>query len=86
LTTWDEQEMSNTVWAMATLSHPKLQLCEAIADEAVRRRLDTFAPQAISNLVWGFANLEFNHGPFMSVRCVQLVPHELGSSHGITAV
>lgn len=60
--------MSNTAWAMATLSLPNLRLCDLIAEEAVSRGLETFAPQAVSNIVWAFAVLEFNNHAFMSVR------------------
>ena len=57
--------MSNVVWAMATLQRRSTRLCEAIAEEALKRGMSVFAPQAISNMVWGFAVLDYNHPAFM---------------------
>lgn len=66
--------MSNTVWAMATLSLPNMRLCEAVAEEAVQRGMDCFYPQAISNMVWAFAVLEYNNTTFMTVRACAASP------------
>ena len=59
--------MSNAVWAMATLQRRSTALCEAIAGECLERGMAVFAPQAISNMVWGFAVLDYNHPAFMKV-------------------
>lgn len=67
IATWQEQEISNAVWAMATLSRPDEGLLETMARDAMRRGMSAFVPQAISNLVWGFAVLEYNNNPFMLV-------------------
>ncbi len=56
------------MWAMATLGHSNLRLCEKVAKEAVRRGIKTFQPQAVSNMVWAFAVLEYNNTTFMTVR------------------
>ena len=63
------QEMSTASWAMATLGRSSEALLEACAQEALRRGFETFAPQAISNFVWGFAVLGYCNNAFLSVRC-----------------
>ena len=63
------QEMSTAIWAMATLGRSSEALLEACAQEALRRGFETFAPQAISNFVWGFAVLGYCNNAFLSVRC-----------------
>ena len=60
--------MSNIVWAMATLGRSRHALLERCAQEALRRGFASYAPQAISNLVWGFATLEYCNVPFLTVR------------------
>ena len=65
--TFQEQEISNVVWAMATLSRSDEQLLETMARDVLRRGMAAFVPQAISNMVWGFAVLEYSNNPFMLV-------------------
>ena len=60
--------MSNMVWAMATLGRSRSALLERCAEEALRRGFSRYAPQAISNLVWGFAQLEYCNDAFLTVR------------------
>ena len=60
--------MSNMVWAMATLGRSRSVLLERCAAEALRRGFSRYAPQAISNLVWGFAQLDYCNAPFLTVR------------------
>ena len=67
---WQEQEMSNMVWAMATLGRDRPVLLERCAEEALRRGFSPYAPQAISNLVWGFAQLNYCNAPFLTVRAL----------------
>ena len=67
IVTWQEQEISNVVWAMATLSRFDERLLEIMARDALRRGMSAFVPQAVSNMVWGFAVLEYNNNPFMLV-------------------
>lgn len=55
------------VWAMATLSRSDDQLLETMARDVLRRGMNAFVPQAISNMVWGFAVLEYSNTPFMLV-------------------
>lgn len=65
---WQAQEMSNVTWAMATLERPQNDILEGIAREALRRGFKLFAPQAISNLVWGFAQLGYCNAAFLTVH------------------
>ena len=60
--------MSNMVWAMATLGRERRVLLEHCAAEALRRGFASYAPQAISNLVWGFAQLGYCNEAFLTVR------------------
>ena len=60
--------MSNAVWAMATMARRHEALQGLVAAEAVRRGMGASAPQAVSNLVWGFAVLEHSCPPFMQAR------------------
>ena len=60
--------MSNMVWAMATLGRSRSILLQRCAEEALRRGFSRYAPQAISNLVWGFAQLEYCNDAFLTVR------------------
>lgn len=69
---WQEQEMSNTIWAMATLGRSSPALLGMCAEEALRRGFEPFTPQAISNFIWGFASLGYSNVPFMTVRCPPL--------------
>ena len=68
------QEMSTAIWAMGTLGRSSEALLEACAQEALRRGFETFAPQAISNFVWGFAVLGYCNNAFLSVRCARGSP------------
>ena len=71
---WQAQEMSNVTWAMATLERPQNDILEGIASEALRRRFEDFAPQAISNLVWGFAQLGYCNSAFLTVHTNAITP------------
>ena len=68
IATWQEQEISNVIWAMATLSRSNVRMLETMAADALRRGMNVFVPQAISNMVWGFAVLEYSNNPFMLVN------------------
>ena len=52
---FNEQGLSNTVWAFATAGHEAPALFEAISTEAVRRGMNGFNEQNLSNTVWAFA-------------------------------
>ena len=65
---YQDQEMSTAIWAMGTLGRSNEALLEACAQEAMRRGFETFAPQAISNFVWGFAVLGYCNNAFLTVR------------------
>jgi hypothetical protein len=67
IVTWQEQEISNVVWAMATLSRSDERMLDRMARDALRRGMSAFVPQAVSNMVWGFAVLEYNNNAFMLV-------------------
>ena len=50
------QELSNVVWALGTLG----VVCEPVLDRLLQRvvdQIDTFIPQALSNMVWACAHL-----------------------------
>ena len=68
---WQDQEMSTAIWAMASMGRSREGLLEACAAEAMRRGFQTFAPQAVSNFVWGFATLGYCNNAFLTVRCLQ---------------
>ena len=56
------QDISNMVWAYATLQKSSVELFESIGNEIeFMRGLDDFKPQALSNTVWSFATLEIRH-------------------------
>ncbi len=74
LSQWQDQEMSNAVWALAALQRPSPALCDCLAAEALRRGLPSFSAQAISNMVWGFAVLEYSHAPFLQARPTFFLP------------
>ena len=53
---FNQQDLSNIVWAYATAdeSHPKL--FKKVADHIVAlENLGSFKPQALSNIVWSYA-------------------------------
>lgn len=60
------QELSNTVWAYATLSIKDHPLFDAIAQAAIAVH-HTFVPQHIANTVWSFAEIFVWHNPLMNV-------------------
>jgi hypothetical protein len=52
-----DQEVANTLWAVATLGHnPGATLLDA-ASVQILRRIDQFSPQDISNSIWALARL-----------------------------
>lgn len=57
-----QQEVANTLWSYATLSHdPGNALLDAMAIQMVER-IQQFRPQAISNSLWAYAKLGYNPG------------------------
>eukprot|EP00966_Prymnesium_polylepis_P110535 2557200-Prymnesium_polylepis.1 len=50
------QEVTNLVWAFATLKRRHGKLFEAFADVATRRMAE-FSPQGLSQTVWAFSKL-----------------------------
>lgn len=50
------QDLSNTAWAVATLSYGDLPLLHVITMQTLSRRQE-LAPQNVSNLLWAFATL-----------------------------
>ena len=51
------QDLSNTVWACATLLYDSAQLAEAISTESVQK-LHLFLNQELSNTAWAVAKLQ----------------------------
>jgi hypothetical protein len=56
------QELSNIVWAHATMNCQAPLLFDAIAN-AAQERIADFNPQALANTVWAFATLNHNAPP-----------------------
>lgn len=67
MATWQDQEISNVVWSLATLGRPHTRLLDAFSREVLRRGMDKLVPQAVSNMVWGFATLDYSNTAFMIV-------------------
>eukprot|EP00884_Botryococcus_braunii_P019242 jgi/Botrbrau1/6000/Bobra.104_1s0029.2 len=70
--TFTEQEMSNILWAAATLKQDTEaveRMFNFIADECLHRRLSTFTPQACSNMMWSFATLNYRNEKFFKAAC-----------------
>jgi len=63
------QEMSNMVWAYATMGICDLPLFHTIAQVAVSR-LDHFLPQHLANTAWAFAEVYCWHEPLMRTLAV----------------
>ncbi|KAL7487866.1 hypothetical protein ACHAW6_013432 [Cyclotella cf. meneghiniana] len=55
------QDLSNMVWAFATLSIQHPDLFKAVGDAVVVTNLKRFQPQDFSNIVWSFATLHEEH-------------------------
>jgi hypothetical protein len=65
---FNAQDVSNMVWAFATLKIPQPKLFQALGDVVSLADLETFQPQAIANTVCAFATLDVQHdGLFMKV-------------------
>ena len=53
------QDISNTLWAFATLRHnPGRELLDAASGPALQM-FNKFKPQEIANLLWSFASLDY---------------------------
>ena len=63
-----EQELTNLVWASATLGVGNQELQARFTDEMLRRGLNTFTPQALSNVVWAHAVVGFLNPEYLKVR------------------
>ena len=50
LGSFKERELSNTAWAFATVGHASPDLLNDISEEEVRRQLNNFNPQHLSNI------------------------------------
>jgi hypothetical protein len=78
LDSFNEQALSNTVWAFATAGREAPALLEIISAEVGRRGLNDFNAQDLSNLAWAFAVLNppsadklFSMASF-TMRCAHL--------------
>eukprot|EP00985_Skeletonema_marinoi_P013377 scaffold6613_cov158-Skeletonema_marinoi.AAC.4 len=61
-TEFNAQDISNMMWAYATVDKPHAFLFEAMGDQVVaREHLGEFNPQAIFNLVWAYAKAGVHH-------------------------
>ena len=59
---FNEQELSNTVWAYATAGEPHSKLFNKLADHIVALdKMDRFIPQNLSNTVWAYATAKESH-------------------------
>ncbi|KAL3784108.1 hypothetical protein HJC23_012740 [Cyclotella cryptica] len=58
---YNGQDVSNMVWAFATLSIQHSELFKAVGDTVVHTNLKRFQPQDFSNIVWSFATLHEDH-------------------------
>ena len=56
---WKYQELSNVAWAVASMNRRRVRLLTNLAEEVLRRQPALFAPQAISNISWSLATLNF---------------------------
>ena len=57
------QQLSNTIWALATLSHHDNGFTADLIS-AARRKLPVFIPQNFSNTIWALATLGHHHDGF----------------------
>eukprot|EP00984_Skeletonema_dohrnii_P010908 scaffold4291_cov76-Skeletonema_dohrnii-CCMP3373.AAC.4 len=59
---FNEQELSNMMWAYATVGKPHALLFEAMGDQVVAyEHLGEFKPQALANTVWAYAKAGISH-------------------------
>jgi len=58
----DPQNLSNTVWAMATISLRDQPLLSAIARQATLK-IKHFTAQPLSNTIWAFATMHLRDAP-----------------------
>jgi hypothetical protein len=59
---FNPQELSNTVWAFATIGFSSQPLFDAIASKSLYN-IRSFKPQNLSNIVWAFATLGVSSQP-----------------------
>lgn len=74
------QELSNVVWALATLDVHKPELMDRMLDSACQR-IDDCVPQALSNMIWACATLRHHHPKFTTLVASNAAPrlHEFQS-------
>ena len=59
---FNEQDISNTVWAYAKLDVSKPHLFQAVGDIVFRNHnMESFTPQELSNTVWSYASANEQH-------------------------
>ena len=67
-------EVSNIIWATGSMGiRSHLHVMRAFADEMLRRGLDSFIPQAIANVSWGFASIDLKLPRFMQASLLDLL-------------
>ena len=75
--TFNSQDLSNMVWAYATLRKPSTPLFEAVGNSiAASTNLRSFKPQDFSNIVWAFATLREEHPGMFQCIGERIAEHE----------
>lgn len=70
---FNSQNISNTLWAFASLNHhPGPMLLKVLQRELVHK-LRQFTPQGIENVLWAFATLGHHPGEFLLECTCQLL-------------
>jgi hypothetical protein len=77
LATFNQQELSLTAWAFATMNEPQEDLFDELARE-VTRRIDELNPQAISNTAWAFASMNHESDELFDALQLKLVEQGAG--------
>ena len=65
-----EQNLANTIWAMATLGHPDPAFTNALLVEA-RNKLPTFTEQDLATTIWAMATLGHQDPAFTNALLVE---------------
>ncbi|KAG1679153.1 hypothetical protein FOA52_000508 [Chlamydomonas sp. UWO 241] len=73
LSSFNSQDLANTVWALATLGHNDAAFMGALL-VVVERKLPNFKPQALANTAWALATLGHRDATFMGALLVVAKP------------
>lgn len=68
LSSFVQQELSNVMWAYGTMQYQhNPHFMQRAAQEMLKRGVNKFLPQAISNACWAFAKLDLIYDDFLEV-------------------